>query len=140
MVNTGTDYNNQINLDGGIYNSLYGIEETQGGQNTTLLQVGDAIKDATIPFKYASMSSVGGLNEGVDHNAIATIYLGCFGWKWSNFSVNETVTGDISGVQATVVSWDPKILQVQGCTPFNTGNVNVGNAGLLYQFSEERNS
>ena len=36
LVNTATAFNNQINLDGGIYNSLYGIEETQGGQNTTL--------------------------------------------------------------------------------------------------------
>ena len=65
LVNTGTDYNNQINLDGGIFNSLYGIEETQGGQNTTLFQVGDQVKDASIPFKYASISSAGGLSEGV---------------------------------------------------------------------------
>ena len=46
LVNTGTDFENQINLDGGIFSSLYGIEETQGGQNTTLFQVGDNIKDA----------------------------------------------------------------------------------------------
>ena len=45
LVNTGTDYENQISLDGGIYNSLYGIEETVGGQNTTLFQVGDQVKD-----------------------------------------------------------------------------------------------
>ena len=39
LVNTGTDFANQISLDGGIYNSLYGIEETVGGTNTTLFQL-----------------------------------------------------------------------------------------------------
>ena len=73
LVNTGTDYNNQINLDGGIFNSLYGIEETQGGQNTTLFQVGDQVKDASIPFKYASISSAGGLSDGVEHTAVLNI-------------------------------------------------------------------
>ena len=43
LVNTGTEYENQINLDGGIASSKYGIEETLGGQNTTLFQVGDQI-------------------------------------------------------------------------------------------------
>ena len=139
LVNTATAFNNQINLDGGIYNSLYGIEETVGGQNTTLFALGDEIKDATIPFKYASMSSVGGLNEGVDHNAIATIYLDPNTGNGLDYSVNETVTGDVSGVQATVVAWDPNnsALTVQAITPFNTNNVNVGNAGLLHQFSED---
>ena len=139
LVNTATAFNNQINLDGGIYNSLYGIEETVGGQNTTLFALGDEIKDATIPFRYASMSSVGGLNEGVDHNAIATIYLDPNTGNGLDYSVNETVTGDVSGVQATVVAWDPNnsALTVQAITPFNTNNVNVGNAGLLHQFSED---
>ncbi|BCU95971.1 MAG: hypothetical protein CM15mV11_0460 [Caudoviricetes sp.] len=45
LSNANTTYANQISLDGGIYNSLYGIEETQGGTNTTLFQVGDNIKD-----------------------------------------------------------------------------------------------
>ena len=43
LDNANTDYANQISLDGGIYNSLYGIEETQGGTNTTLFQVGDTV-------------------------------------------------------------------------------------------------
>ena len=138
LVNTGTDYNNQINLDGGIFNSLYGIEETQGGQNTTLFQVGDQVKDASIPFKYASISSAGGLSEGVEHTAVLNIYLdGNFG-NGQNYSVNEVVTGDVSGVQGTVVSWDPvnAILQVQNIIPFNTGNINIGIAGYLYEFSQ----
>ena len=139
LVNTNTAYANQISLDGGIYSSLYGIEETVGGQNTTLFALGDEIKDATIPFKYASMASVGGLNEGVDHNAIATIYLDPNDGNGQDYSVNETVTGDVSGVQATVVAWDPNnsALTVQAITPFNTNNVAVGNAGLLHQFSED---
>ena len=68
LVNTSTEYANQISLDGGLYNSLYGIEETQGGTNTTLFQVGDNIKDATIPFKYASITAAGTLADGVEHN------------------------------------------------------------------------
>ena len=48
------------------------------------------------------------------------------------------VTGEVSGIQGTVVSWDPNtnILQVKDIVPFNTGNVNVGESGYLYQFSE----
>ena len=81
LVNTGTDYESQINLDGGIVlgepgengrDSKYGIEETQGGTNTTLFQVGDNIKDGSIPFKYATIVTAGGLAEGVPH--VATSY------------------------------------------------------------------
>ena len=43
LVNTGTEFENQINLDGGIAESKYGIEETLGGQNTTLFQAGNQI-------------------------------------------------------------------------------------------------
>ncbi len=136
LVNTGTTYENQINLDGGIHNSLYGIEETQGGTNTTLLAAGDQIKDATIPFKYATVDTAGGLNEGTDHAAVIEIHLE--GGSGGNFSVNEVVTGGSSGVQGTVVNWDAvnKVLQVQNVVPFNTGNVAKGEAGFLYQFSE----
>ncbi len=138
LVNTGTDYINQISLDGGIYSSLYGIEETQGGTNTTLFQVGDQVKDASIPFKYAGIATAGGLSEGVEHTAVLNIYLdGNFG-NGQNYSVNEVVTGDVSGVQATVVSWDTTnaVLQVQSIVPFNTGNINIGIAGYLYEFSQ----
>ncbi len=139
LVNTGTDFLNQINLDGGIYNSLYGIEETQGGQNTTLFQVGDSVKDASIPFKYATISTAGGLSEGVEHNAIINIHLDANDGNGQNYSVNEIVTGDISGVRGTVVSWDPNtsILQVQDVVPYNTGNVNIGIGGYFYEFSEK---
>ena len=137
LINTGTDYESQISLDGGIYNSLYGIEETQGGQNTTLFQVGDSIKDGSIPFKFANIVSAGGLSEGVEHTALLDIYLDANNGNGQNFTVNEVVTGAISGVTGVVVSWDPTIskLIVGNITPYNTGNVNIGIGGYLYEFS-----
>ena len=138
LVNTSTEYENQISLDGGIYNSLYGIEETQGGTNTTLLQVGDSVKDANVPFRYANIAIAGGLSEGREHNALINITLDAYDGNGQNFSVNEIVTGDTSGVRGTVVSWDAsnKVLQLKDVTAFNTGNVNVGEAGYLYKFAE----
>ena len=138
LVNTGTDFENQISLDGGIYNSLYGIEETQGGTNTTLFQAGDSIKDADIPFKYATITSAGALNEGVPHTALMEITIDANDGNGNNYAVNEVVTGDVSGVKGTVVSWNPSTgkLQVGDIIPFNTGNVNVGVAGYLYKFSD----
>ena len=92
LVNTGTEYANQINLEGGIYSSLYGIEETLGGQNTTLFQVGDNIKDASLPFKYATVSTAGGLSEGVEHTALVDLYLDPNVGNGQNFSVDEIIT------------------------------------------------
>ena len=138
LVNTSTEYENQISLDGGIYSSLYGIEETQGGTNTTLLQVGDSVKDANVPFRYANIAIAGGLSEGREHNALINITLDAYDGNGQNFSVNEIVTGDTSGVRGTVVSWDlsNKVLQLKDVTAFNTGDVNVGEAGYLYKFAE----
>ena len=138
LVNTSTEYENQISLDGGIYSSLYGIEETQGGTNTTLLQVGDSVKDANVPFRYANIAIAGGLSEGREHNALVNITLDALDGNGQNFSVNEIVTGDTSGVRGTVVSWDAsnKVLQLKDVTAFNTGDVNVGEAGYLYKFAE----
>jgi len=139
LDNTGTGYDGQINLDGGIYSSLYGIEETQGGQNTTLFQVGDSILDAT-PYpeqKYANITAAGGLSEGVEHVALVTITLDKTVGNNANYGVNEIVTGEISGVRGTVVSWDSQsgVLVVKDVVPYNTGNVNVGVNGYLYEFS-----
>ena len=137
LVNSGTDYENQINLDGGMFFSLYGIEETVGGQNTTLFQVGDQVKDGSLPFKYATISGAGTLTDGVPHSALIKLYLDPDLSNGLNFGVNEIVTGSTSGVRATVVSWDPveSVLIVQDIIPFNTGNVNVGISGYLYEFS-----
>lgn len=56
-----------------------------------------------------------------------------------NYGVNEIITGQTSGVQATVVSWDPvnSVLVVQDVTPYNTGDTNVGINGFLYEFSDK---
>ena len=139
LVNTGTEFANQINLDGGLYNSLYGIEETQGGTNTTLFQVGDNVKDATIPFKYASIIQAGALADGVEHNGILNIYLDPNNGNGQNYSVNDVVTGSVSSVQGTVVSWDPStsLLVVSNVVPYNTTNINVGIGGFLYEFSSK---
>ena len=136
LINTGTTYEGQINLDGGIYNSLYGIEETQGGTNTTLFAVGDSIKDASIPFKYATVSSAGGLSDGVEHIAQVELTLDNSEGTGS-YSVDENVTGSVSGVQGTVISWDANTgkLLLKDIVPYNTGNVNKGIAGYLYEFS-----
>ena len=141
LVNTGTAFAGQINLDGGIYNSLYGIEETTGGTNTTLFAVGDNVLDAT-PFpqqKYATIQTAGGLSEGIEHVAQAIIQLDQTDGNGQNYGVNEIVTGDISGVRGTVVSWDSQsgILIVKDIVPFNTGNVNLGINGFLNEFSEK---
>ncbi|AOO15363.1 hypothetical protein Np150310_089 [Cyanophage S-RIM12_Np_15_0310] len=137
LINTATDYASQISLDGGIYNSLYGIEETQGGQNTTLLQVGDNIKDADIPFKFATITSAGGLSDGVEHPVLLTLTLDPSNGNGQNYSTNEVVTGAISGIQGTVVSWDTTTskLVLKDIVPFNTNNVNIGVNGYLYEFS-----
>ena len=139
LSNANTTFANQISLDGGIYNSLYGIEETQGGTNTTLFQVGDNIKDGDIPFKFATITTAGGLSEGVEHTALINITLDQTTGNGQNFSTNEIVSGSVSGVQATVVSWIPStgVLQVKDVIPFNTNNINVGIAGYLYEFSSK---
>ena len=139
LVNTGTDYDGQISLDGRLYNSLYGIEETQGGTNTTLFAVGDRVKDASLPFKFATVDTAGTLTDGVEHPAILNIYLDPNVGNGQNFSVNEVVLGSVSQVRGTVVSWDASqsLLQVKDVVPFNTGNINVGIGGLLYEFSQD---
>ena len=138
LVNTNTDYANQINLDGGLYNSLYGIEETVGGQNTTLFTAGEQVKDASIPFKYATITEIGGLSEGVTHTATLSIYLDSTTGNGQNYFPNEIVTGSSSGVRGTVVSWDSQtgLLVVSNVVPFDTGNLNVGVNGILYKFSD----
>lgn len=105
LVNTGTDYANEINLDGGIATSLYGIEETVGGQNTTLFQQGDQVYDSNLVPLVATVQTAGSLNDGIEHNATTDILLS--GWNNVNFLPGETVYGDSTGVTATVVSFDP---------------------------------
>ena len=137
LVNTGTDFENQISLDGGLYNSLYGLEETQGGQNTTLLAVGDQIKDASIPFRYAGVAAAGGLYSGTEHVSRLKIQLDLNNSNLQPYQVGEIVEGDQSLVRGTVEAWDADnhILTVINPIPYDTGNALIGDGGIFYTFS-----
>ena len=102
LVNTGTEYENQINLDGGIASSKYGIEETLGGQNTTLFQVGDQIFDGNANPLTATIQSAGELGDGDTHISTATIVI-VYNTA-TLFNIPEVVEGLTSGLTATTVS------------------------------------
>ena len=72
LVNTGTDFEGAINLDGGIASSLYGLEETLGGQNTSLFATGDQMTDASLPARSPTVSVAGALGDGELH--LSTIF------------------------------------------------------------------
>lgn len=137
--NTGTQFEDQIALDGGIYSSLYGIEETVGGQNTTLFQVGDSINDASLPAKVATINIAGNLNEGVDHPSNVTLILDVRFTNNVNFFPGEIITGQQSGITATVVNWNnaTRELVLENVQPYNTGNVALGVNGRFYTFSKK---
>lgn len=122
LVNLNTEFAGAINLDGGIASSLYGIEETLGGQNTSLFQVGDQMTDSSLPSRSPTVTVAGALGDGEQH--LATIE---FTFRVMNNSYNfvqgETITGSLSGVTATVVSWDAttKVLVVNNPVA-NSGN------------------
>ncbi len=148
LVNTGTDYENQITLDGGIIlgepnetgrDSKYGIEETVGGQNTTLFQVGDNVKDGNIPFQFATVTSSGTLDGGVPHTGGLQVQVDLSTGNGSNFNIGEVVTGSVSQIQATVVGWSPAtgMLTLDSVQPYNTGDLNLGVSGFFYEFSEK---
>ena len=100
LVNTGTDYENEISLDGGIASSLYGIEETVGGQNTTLFQTADQLYDSSLVPLTASVQQAGALDDGIEHTSLSTIKLRNV---QNAYTVGETVTGSTTGVTAIVV-------------------------------------
>jgi hypothetical protein len=138
LINTGTSYENETNLDGGIPETLYGIEETQGGQNTTLFQVGDKVRDSSVPFKTATVVDASNLNEGIDHFARLSIKMDTRNpsyYNGINFVVGETVIGNNTQIQATVESWDPntRIVTVRSIIPYDTQNPDIG---FVYKFSE----
>ena len=122
LVNTNTDYAGAISLDGGIAASLYGIEETLGGQNTSLFQVGDQMTDASLPARSPTVSLAGALGDGDAH--VATIE---FTFRTMNntndFVQSETITGSLSGVTGTVESWDATTKKLVIKNPVaNSGN------------------
>lgn len=139
VINTGTGFENQISLDGGVYNSLYGIEETVGGTNTTLFQVGDGITDSSLPSKIATVDIAGALGDGVEHDADVIITLDS---RYSNnvsYFPGEIITGEQSGIQAEVVEWNPSTgkLHLTNVVPYDTGDVNLGINGKYYRFSKK---
>ena len=103
LVNTGTEYENQICLDGGIASSKYGIEETLGGQNTTLFQVGDQIYDGSPNSLVATITAAGALGDGDTHTSTANLIV-----EYINpaplFVSDEPVQGNTTGLTATITS------------------------------------
>jgi hypothetical protein len=125
LVNTDTDFEDEINLDGGIASSLYGIEETVGGQNTTLFQQGDQIYDSNLVPLTATINTAGALGDGVDHTSTTSVKVQT--WNDTPYQIGETVTASSTGVTATVVSFNQtpdafgyRILELSSVT--NNGN------------------
>ena len=102
LVNTDTEYENQINLDGGIASSKYGIEETLGGQNTTLFQVGDQIYDGNATPLTATIQAAGELGDGDTYTSTASIVITYN--TTTLFNIPEVVEGLSSGLTATTTS------------------------------------
>lgn len=103
LINTDTEFENAVNLDGGIASSKYGIEETIGGQNTTLFQIGDQVYDGSPQQLVATIQTAGLLGDGDDHTSLGTIVI-----EYTNnlisFQPGETCQGLTSGVSATITS------------------------------------
>ena len=100
LINTGTEFENQISLDGGIASSLYGIEETLGGQNTTLFQAGDQIYDGSLNSLVATIQGAGALGDGDAHVSGAVIKA-TYTQSSAAFTAVEASEGLTSGVTAT---------------------------------------
>ena len=98
LINTGTEFENQICLDGGIASSKYGIEETLGGQNTTLFQAGDQIYDGNPQSLVATIQSAGALGDGDTHTSTATLIVEYI--NSNTFTSSEQVQGQTSSMTA----------------------------------------
>ena len=99
--NTGTLYDNQIALDGGAPDTLYGLEAQTQGVNTTLLTVNEVITDSD--GRQSVVTDAGGLGEGVPHEGEVEVVLSS-GAASASFAVGATFSdGTASG---EVKSWD----------------------------------
>ena len=98
LVNTGTEFENQVNLDGGIAESKYGIEETLGGQNTTLFQAGNQIYDGNANPLVATIQSAGALGDGDTHTSTATLIVEYI--NAATFTNTEQIQGGTSSMTA----------------------------------------
>lgn len=103
LINTDTEFANQINLDGGIASSKYGIEETIGGQNTTLFQIGDQVYDGSPQQLVATIQSAGLLGDGESHQSTGSIVIEYIN-NLISFQPGETIQGLTSGITATLVA------------------------------------
>lgn len=101
LYNTGTAYEGEISLDGGISSSLYGIEENTGGTNTTLFQIGEIVRDSTQPPLEASVVEVTGLTDGERH--ISIIKMRVVPNNSAVFTVGGNVIGQTGGIESTTV-------------------------------------
>ena len=124
IINTGTDFEGEINLDGGIAVSLYGIEETLGGTNTTLFAVGDQMTDGSVPSLSPTVSVAGALGDGDAHVATVEFTFRSLDQSAAQYySVGEIVTGSITGITATVTAWDSQTKKLTvGSVVENNGN------------------
>jgi len=99
--NTGTLYDNQINLDGGAPDTLYGLEAQTQGINTTLFQVNEVITDSE--GRQSIVVEAGGLSEGIPHEAEVELVL-------SQASASATFTAgqaiNDGTAYGTVKTWD----------------------------------
>ena len=101
IYNASTAYEGETYLNGGNAASLYGIEETTGGQNTTLFEVGEVIRDSTVPPLEASIVEVTGLTDGERHTTL--IKLTVKPTNSTSWVANEIMTGQSGNIQSTVV-------------------------------------
>jgi hypothetical protein len=123
LINTNTDFEGEISLDGGIASSLYGIEETVGGQNTTLFAVGDQMTDSSSPPLAPTVSLAGDLGDGDSHDAIAIFTFRSISPTLNNFEIGEIVTGSITGISGTVEGWNRATMELTvGSIVGNSGN------------------
>ena len=83
----------------GIASSKYGIEETLGGQNTTLFQQGDQIYDGNATPLVATIQSAGALGDGDSHQSLASLTVTLT--TGTTFTATEQVEGLTTGLTAT---------------------------------------
>ena len=80
------------------------------------------MSDASIPTKSPTVATAGALGDGDEHPVFIEFIFRTMNNAF-NFSVSETVTGSVSGITGTVVSWNSatKTLLVNNPSP-NAGN------------------
>ena len=107
LVNTGTDYENEISLDGGIASSLYGIEHTslstiklRNVQNT--YTVGETVTGSTTGVTAIVVEAQSAVDDfGYVFLKVQTITNSGSNYK---FTTSDTLNGGSSGANGVIVS------------------------------------